>query len=295
MGFLKNLVGSGVVGSLIGGVGSLIGGNQSKKNAEKNALMNYLAQKEFAQNGIRWKVDDAKASGIHPLFALGANTSGYTPVAGYSGDSGLGDFSASMGQSFERAMQAKKTPAEREIERLKQEKMFDLEVQQKEANIALTNAEISRVSRLQQQQVPAMPSASGRTNNVIEGQAQSQPGVDSEIPPIVQFYQMPGGKDVYTLLPHKDSMDYYSEAAIPRYQMFTYITDALRKGDMKGPHDLPKGYYWHVDMLRGIVYPKKRKEPVKAYSPVPNPFGSIDNFIESIFDPSYFSKRYRRR
>jgi len=293
MGFLKDLVGSGVVGGLIGGVGSLIGGNQSKKNAEKQAQMNYFAQKEFAQNGIRWRVDDAKKSGIHPLFALGANTSGYSPVSGYSGDGGISDFSSSMGQSFERAVQAKKTPAEREIERLKQEKMFDLEVQQKEANIALTNAEISRVSSVQQQQVPAMPSAYGYRHELIDGQAQSQPGVDKEIPPIVQFYQMPGGKDVYTLLPHKDSMDYYSEAAIPRYQMFTYITDALRRGDMKGPHELPKGYYWHVDMLRGIVYPKKRKDPVKAYSKVPNPFGSMNNFIESIFDPSYFSKRYR--
>lgn len=288
MGFLKN-----IAGGLISGVGSLLGANQSKKNVERQAQMNYLAQKEFAQNGIRWRVDDAKKSGIHPLFALGANTSGFTPISGYSGDSGISDFSASMGQSFERAVQAKQTPAEREIQRLQQEKLFDLDVRQKEANIALTNAEISRVSRLIQQQVPAMPSASGKTNTIIEGQAQSQPGVSKEIPPLVQFYQVPGGKDTYTLLPNQDSMDYYSEAAIPRYQMFTYITDALRRGDMKGPHELPKGYYWHVDMFRGIVYPRKRKTPVKAYSSVPNPFGSVNNFIESIFDPSYFSKRYR--
>lgn len=36
-------------------------------------------QKEFAQQGIRWRVDDAKAAGIHPLAALGAQTFSYSP------------------------------------------------------------------------------------------------------------------------------------------------------------------------------------------------------------------------
>lgn len=193
MGFLKDLTGSGVIGGLIDGVGSLIGANQSKKNAEKQALMNYLAQKEFAQNGIRWRVDDAKKSGIHPLFALGANTSGFTPVSGYSGDNGISDFSANMGQSIDRAMQAKKTPAEREIENLQQQKMFDLDVRQKEANIALTNAEISRIATLSQQQVPPMPKASGRTRMIIDGQAQSYPTAGTQSTPAEVTTSFKGG------------------------------------------------------------------------------------------------------
>ena len=59
------------LGSAIGAVGSLIGGNIASNNANKQ----YEMQKEFAQNGIRWKVADAKAAGIHPLAALGAQTS----------------------------------------------------------------------------------------------------------------------------------------------------------------------------------------------------------------------------
>lgn len=38
------------------------------------------AQREFAQHGIQWKVADAKAAGIHPLYALGASTQSYSPV-----------------------------------------------------------------------------------------------------------------------------------------------------------------------------------------------------------------------
>lgn len=40
---------------------------------------NYEAQKEFAQNGLRWKVEDARAAGIHPLAALGAQGASYSP------------------------------------------------------------------------------------------------------------------------------------------------------------------------------------------------------------------------
>lgn len=36
-------------------------------------------QKEFAQMGIRWRVDDAKAAGIHPLAAVGASGASYSP------------------------------------------------------------------------------------------------------------------------------------------------------------------------------------------------------------------------
>ncbi len=32
----------------------------------------------FAQNSVRWRVEDAKAAGIHPLFALGGAGTGAT-------------------------------------------------------------------------------------------------------------------------------------------------------------------------------------------------------------------------
>ena len=70
------------IGSAIGAVGSIAGGLIGANNAQSVAGMNYEAQKEFAQNGIRWKVEDAKRAGIHPLYALGASTQGYSPTAG---------------------------------------------------------------------------------------------------------------------------------------------------------------------------------------------------------------------
>lgn len=106
-------------GSIVGGIGSVVGGvlglqsqKQSAANAEKLNQLNYEHQKEFAQNGIRWKVADAKAAGLHPLAALGASTAQYTPATAI-GDSPDWSFLADAGQSIGRAVDAKRTQQER--------------------------------------------------------------------------------------------------------------------------------------------------------------------------------------
>lgn len=41
-------------------------------------------QREFAQQGIRWKVEDAKAAGLHPLYALGGGSAASGTTIGTS-------------------------------------------------------------------------------------------------------------------------------------------------------------------------------------------------------------------
>lgn len=45
-------------------------------------------QREFAQNAIQWRVNDAKAAGLHPLFGLQGNNATFSPsaVVGGSGE-----------------------------------------------------------------------------------------------------------------------------------------------------------------------------------------------------------------
>lgn len=107
-----------MLGALIGAATSIAGGllnnkaqEKANKQAEANALRQEALQKEFAQSGIQWKVKDAEAAGVHPLFALGANTTSYQPtnVGGGAADfSFLGD----AGQNIGRAIDAtRSTPA----------------------------------------------------------------------------------------------------------------------------------------------------------------------------------------
>lgn len=87
----QNLQGSTAGGGLIGGIinaihngvydwATLLDNRNNQRRNLRNAEEQIKLQREFAQNGIQWRVADAKKAGIHPLYALGANTATYTPV-----------------------------------------------------------------------------------------------------------------------------------------------------------------------------------------------------------------------
>lgn len=84
---------------IVGGIIDAFSGNAA---AEKNAA----AQKEFAQHGVSWKVEDAKRAGVHPLYALGAQTHSFAP-------SYVGTDFQSAGQDVSRAITATQDQAGR--------------------------------------------------------------------------------------------------------------------------------------------------------------------------------------
>jgi len=114
------------LGAIIGGIGSVVGGllgqkSQSDANQAPRDIAsdNIAMQREFAQSGIRWKVADAKAAGIHPLYALGANTHSFAPVSVQTDSSSpMGNAISDMGQNIGRAISATKTQQERELSAL---------------------------------------------------------------------------------------------------------------------------------------------------------------------------------
>lgn len=159
------------IGGAIGGALGLIGAGQSQASAERLNQLNYEHQKEFAQNGIRWKVADAKAAGLHPLAALGASTASYSPSA-VIGDSPDYSFLKDMGQGIDRAMDAKATQRERAEREQKENALFNEELKGKQLqnqetetriqsmkwDMAMEFARNAAQSARTQQQVPAMPS-----------------------------------------------------------------------------------------------------------------------------------------
>lgn len=118
-----------VIGPVVGGLFGLAGEEQrgdasaeaaqrSAETAEKINQRNIELQREFAQHGVRWRVEDAKAAGLHPLYALNSGGASYTPTAvmGAGEDtSGAGRALSEMGQNLSRAMMAQQTQEQREI------------------------------------------------------------------------------------------------------------------------------------------------------------------------------------
>lgn len=99
-----------------------------ERAAQSDAL-----QREFAQHGIRWRVEDAKAAGLHPVFALSGSGAAYSPssvsVGGGNYSSGGGNDFSRMGQSLDRALAATETVEQR---------------QQREMAIAVAQSQVNR-------------------------------------------------------------------------------------------------------------------------------------------------------
>lgn len=130
------------IASVIAAGGSLLGGilGQSAQNAR--AEKNDALQREFAQTGIQWKVEDARKAGVHPLAALGAQTASYTPQS--IGDS-IGPAFAQAGQDISRAVDATRSGPQR-VEAI-QKSMDDLTLTRMGLENELLASQIAKINQ----------------------------------------------------------------------------------------------------------------------------------------------------
>lgn len=98
------------------GAGALVGSGIIGSEAAKSQTKDQLAyQREFAKHGIRWRVEDAKAAGVHPLLAMGAQVPSYQPVVI---DDPLPRALGEAGQTIARSVAATSTPEEKQMTQL---------------------------------------------------------------------------------------------------------------------------------------------------------------------------------
>lgn len=105
---------------IIQGASSVIGGiigQDAADEASKFARMQFKFQQKSAKRGITWRVKDAINAGIHPLYALGAQTFSPSPIS-VSGGSPLAEGIANMGQGIGSAVQAGMSAFQTQAQRL---------------------------------------------------------------------------------------------------------------------------------------------------------------------------------
>lgn len=152
------------IGAAIGAGSKLLGGFMDQNERENDREMQkYIAeknmelQKQFAQEGIRWKVADAQSAGIHPLYALGAQTTSFSPVSiGSSQSSNWSDTLGGMGQDISRAINATRTTDERDEAFQTSARALELEGKKLDNDIKRATL-ASSVQRISQQGNPPMP------------------------------------------------------------------------------------------------------------------------------------------
>lgn len=171
-----------IAGALVSG---LLGKKAADKAAQANqdmASYNAAVQEDFAKQGVRWKVADAKAAGINPLVALGAPTASFSPVGvGATPDFSMANAVSGMGQDIGRAVQATRTQEERTLANL-QIQRAQLELQ----GVGLDN-QLKQSQLLKQNATgPAFPGSS----TFISGQGNSSPRVTEK--PLERTMSLPG-------------------------------------------------------------------------------------------------------
>lgn len=121
---------------------------QQRHNQAQEALaaQNIALQREFAQSGISWKVADAQRAGIHPLAALGAQTTSFSPVS-VGGGAATSDY-GSMGQDLGRALKAAMSDQDREEQTRREASKLALEKAGLENDILKTEL-ASKVKRME--------------------------------------------------------------------------------------------------------------------------------------------------
>lgn len=247
-------------GSLLGG---LLGAASNKKANEQNAAL----QREFAQNGIRWKVADAKAAGLHPLAALGVNTLSASPS--YVGDTSMANAVSNMGQDIGRAVNSTRTNKERADKFAEmQMRSMELDLQNKELNNQLISSEIARV----RDNTPPTPSGTlpnrdlaGQQPEIVEdmvlhplNRVKSADDPAKEAGHLTEYTYSKTADGGLTPVMSSDFKDRSEDDVIA--ETFWHVRNGLlspsNKPDPK-EFPLPDGYHWEWDAFKQAFYPEK--------------------------------------
>lgn len=270
-----------IIGSAIGAGASLIAANKAANTQKDINSENIAQQREFAQNGIRWKVEDAQRAGIHPLYALGANTQSFNPIPIGDGGGGIiADMGQRLGQDIGRAIDSTRTRGERATAAAISLKQAELQTENMKLQNDILKADLaSRVSRMAGN--PPMPAGGSRvSSNPLSGQGNLPLPVDRENqvqvkgdPTNAARLAAPTASIIFSrnddgsLTPQmansqgqlRDDMDITDPSVIEWWVRNRILPVASGiSAPSKKVHPLPSGYEWTWNPFKQAFYPAKK-------------------------------------
>lgn len=260
------------ISAFAGDMWGLYSANQSENFAHGQNEKNRQLQIDMARHGVRWRVEDAKEAGLHPLFALGAQIQGGSPSQMVGDYGGVGAGSRALASQDTSQAFARSDPAAREM------LATQLQVQRSlgakyDAEAALANSQAMR--NYQDPSSGLLPGGgdTGGGNNssgvVIPERSQFNPenigavemkgaprksssgwdrGVEAGVAPGVMELAVPGTSLRFAIPATDDIGETLSEMDNPLAAAALLVLN--RK--MYGP-------YWLPDMIREVVMDKPRR------------------------------------
>lgn len=232
--------------------------------ADKNRDRELQAQ--FAQQGIRWRAADARAAGIHPLYAMGAQTTSYAPSSVGMVTPSLGaattqapSFSnefAGASQDFSRAIHATRSSTERAEAVLNTSQALQLQ------NMGLQNELLrSQIAKINATINPPMPSIADAYK--LEGQSDSgvklkpveiensgtHPSHAAGAVADTHYSRTPTG---WAVVPSKDVKERIEDQIVPEFfwAIRNHLGPVLTNQHFRPPQvPLPQGHQWSFNPL----------------------------------------------
>lgn len=244
--------------------------NMSKDLAQQNMAM----QREFAQHGIQWRVEDAKRAGIHPIYALGGSGASFSPVsANFTGGTSAADSLGAAGQDIGRAFNATSTQSQRVNAFTAATQKLSLERAGLENEILRADL-ASKTGRLRQVAQPPMPAA--KDPYLVPGQTQSglvkSKPLDVAPGPANQP-QSEGGaitdvgyartKTGWTPVPSKDVKERIEDNFVQErlWDMRNNLLPSIGINTSPPPFKAPPGKAWYFDVPRQEYQLKDKETP----------------------------------
>lgn len=258
---LSTLLSAGL--SLAGGLLGKSSADSARDQTYNLAQQNMAMQREFAQNGIQWRVDDAKKAGIHPIYALGGPGASFSPVsASFTGDTSLPNALAATGQDVSRAISATRTETDKVDAFTRTARALSLEKAGLENDIL--RAELaSKTGRLRQAAGPPFPAAADPY--LIPGQTQSglvqakplevtpapsnQPSSEGGAVSDVGYARTKTG---WAPVPSKDVKERIEDQIIPElmWSWRNNVMPTFGTNQTPPPFPAPAGKEWYFDPVR---------------------------------------------
>lgn len=256
-----------MLGSLISAGANIIGGLIGAKSAEsaKDATVaqseaDRALQQEFAKQGIRWRVEDAKAAGIHPLYALGAQIPTYSPQGiQILPDDSMANAFAAAGQDISRGIDTMRTEPERQQAR--HLGALQIERAQLENEVIKNQLASSKLALLRQGGgTPAMPGVKTKLSELTTSRF-GDPSMEAAPPsPALKEYSYPS---VGTLPLPSEAVKNAIEDVLP-YEIEHYylnrVHPTLRKVFVDTPYQVGRhlgGYYRTLNQFSRRLYERR--------------------------------------
>lgn len=205
-----------VASPLVSGVFGLAGGAMDNSAAADAMAANVAYQREFAKHGIRWRVADAEAAGLHPLAAVGAQTHSFSPSY-VEGGGGMGDAISRVGSSIANAMYKS------DMEKL-QESLLKAQINDQTLDTSIKSSEYASQQALRRM-IPGMPFGAHSGNVIPMFQSVMRPDGTLSLVPSDEYGQIMENypPEMIKYLPHDvdNTVNNQGRSGFSRYLKFS--------------------------------------------------------------------------